>query len=138
MNHMEEIAKLLGVKLNEPFNIGYGKNEYSETFYLNEDGLCCNQYADAEFSAGLFEGLLIGNLHIIKKPWKPANGDTCYVVNPDSSFTEFKFDTLSPEHIALWALNKLYNNSQEAYDHTLSDAAYWNELYQSVINNTKE
>ena len=139
MNHMEEVAKLLDVKLNEPFNIGYGdNNEYSETFYLTNAGLWCNQYTDAESSAELLEGLLIGRLHIIKKPWKPANGDTCWVVNPDSSFSEFKFDKSSSTHIALYALNKLYNNPQEALDHISSDAAYWNELYQNIVNDTKE
>lgn len=69
MNYMKNIADLLGVEMNEFFDIEYNSGKYSERFFLTNDGLLCTgdkYYAGDVYLTQIFEGLLTGRCSIIK------------------------------------------------------------------------
>ena len=82
-NYMQDVAKMLGVELEEEFNV----SSCGQTLYkLTEDGLSCLvcdkwvEQADVAFMA-----LIKGKYKIIKLPWEPKYGDKYYY--PESNFT---------------------------------------------------
>ena len=84
-NHMEEVAKLLGVELEEVFKVtdddsGKYHNYYKFTekkgIEVSED----NVKWEADTAGTLvLKWLLIGVARIIKLPWKPSRHDTYYM-----------------------------------------------------------
>lgn len=78
MNHMKEVAALLGVQLNEEFGILCNGNYISQRkFYLTEKGLYTaggNNYSE------LMIDLLTGKYQIQKIPFKPKKGDIYYTL----------------------------------------------------------
>jgi len=72
MNKMKEVAELLGVELNEPFEI---EGEFCNPFVIKEDGLYdkYNDKDDETFSC------LIWGEYKIKKKWKPEIWKKYYV-----------------------------------------------------------
>lgn len=74
-NYMPDVAKLLGVELEEEFNIdSRGKTIYK----LTEKGLFALSILNGweKYEDFLLAALLCGELTIKKLPWKPKNGDT--------------------------------------------------------------
>lgn len=75
-NCMNEVAKLLGIELNEKFVVG------NDTYKLTPRGLVMD---GCEFIHGaLLTALLAGELEIKQvdhKPWKPEGNGTYYFVN---------------------------------------------------------
>ena len=80
MNYMENVAKMLGVELEEEFKI-----DSSDTIYrFFKNGLCfqCDgAWLPAEYQ---FFDLIKGDSKIVKLPWQPRKGDKYYC--PSSYF----------------------------------------------------
>lgn len=80
MNYMENVAKMLGVELEEEFKI-----DSSDTIYrFFKNGLCfqCDgAWLPAEYQ---FFDLIKGDSKIVKLPWQPRKGDKYYC--PSSHF----------------------------------------------------
>ena len=75
MNYMPEVLKMLGVEVDEPFNIiGADRNPY---LFDEEYNLL-----DAEYYIrnGFIRGLIIGKYEIEKLPWKPKEGCEYYTI----------------------------------------------------------
>lgn len=77
MNHMAEVAKLLGVELGEKFKI----KGFSKTYILDEDGLFDQQDGMNNFMH--LTCLLTGEFEIKRTPWKPKDNEEFYVVISD-------------------------------------------------------
>ena len=76
MNYMPEVAKMLGVKLGEPFMVGDCK------YYFTEKGLCWNNVTDSdENCVWTLYYLLNGAFTIKRKPWKPKDDEEYWLVN---------------------------------------------------------
>lgn len=80
-NLMPEVARMLGVELNEEFKIkGYDKLTYK----FNNDGLIFNRdnndvkIFDIPANALTLVSLLNGESEIVKLPWKPRKDDVFY------------------------------------------------------------
>lgn len=85
MNYMENVAKMLGVELEEEFMIDSSDKVYR--FFKN--GLCyqCSgAWLPAEYQ---FFDLIKGDSKIIKLPWQPKNGDKYY--HPASNFKDIYY-----------------------------------------------
>lgn len=91
-NHMAEVAKLLGVELDEVFSFKgcSGCYTYYSKTYLKftKSGLkeSVNRTSWHSAAAWVWKSLITGALQITKLPWKPSYGDTYYipfVVNAD-------------------------------------------------------
>ena len=81
-NHMAEVAKMLGVELEERFNIIDSKYEYAHDFYLTDNGLAISSgnYCQRE---SLLHQLLCGTCIIRRKPWKPKMGEYYWCIDPN-------------------------------------------------------
>lgn len=79
-NHMEEVAKMLGVELGEPFMVGDYK------YHFTEKGICCNDVHDSEKSCvWMLYYLLNGTYTIKRKPWKPSEGDKYWYISSNGN-----------------------------------------------------
>ena len=66
MNHMEEIAKMLGVKFGEVFKIDIGGILFETKYYLGELGLF--MVGGNKLMTGTLNGILNGRYKIVKIP----------------------------------------------------------------------
>lgn len=83
-NYMPEVAEMLGVEMNEEFEI---KETLTKSVYkLTTSGLLgkCgdNDWKHANFAIVM---LLIGEYHIVKLPWQPKYGEKYY--KPSEKFS---------------------------------------------------
>lgn len=77
-NLLPEIAKMLGVELNEEFKI---KGYDGLTYKLTDNGLELTTVDGQKtkwFDNGAFNSLLKGKMEIVKLPWKPKKGDVYF------------------------------------------------------------
>ena len=81
-NRMQEIAEMLGVELDEEFDvINQDCNLiYGCPYKLTHEG--CELQTGDTASSTLMQ-LLNGNCSIVKKPWKPKYGERFYYINTE-------------------------------------------------------
>lgn len=91
-NKMAEVAKLLGVELDEVFFFKgcSGCYTYCSKTYLKftENGLkeSVNRTSWHNAAAWMWKSLITGTLQIIKLPWNPKEGEECYISTVDNEF----------------------------------------------------
>lgn len=83
-NHMAEVAKILGVELGEPFKITSGiKDDYQSYYRFTENNCFETSYDGVEWkttiAAVLLKHILMGDIRIVKLPWRPRKGEKYYV-----------------------------------------------------------
>lgn len=87
-NHMEEVAKMLGVELGEPFKISDDREymKWQRYYQLTSDGVeVSNDNVHWEkCMSEVLEWLLRGEIGI-KLPWKPKKGEIYYFACPDDN-----------------------------------------------------
>ena len=83
-NYMAKVAKLLGVELGESFKItSYTEGDYQNYYRLTENN--CLEMSDdgvewkMTTAAVLLKYILMGDIRIVKLPWKPAIGVEYYI-----------------------------------------------------------
>lgn len=84
MNHMNEVAKMLGVELGEEFEI---EGDIFNPYRVTSQGL--SNMAGSINNCTLLR-LLTGSDAIVKKPWKPKNGERYYAVDCNESMNHYK------------------------------------------------
>ena len=96
-NHMEEVAKLLGVELEEEFHIKGAPIEW--IYELSDDGLIMYNEGQCHGTLPhLLTGLLTGKNEIVKLPWKPTNkGETYYMPAIDDESGYYTVDWLNDD-----------------------------------------
>lgn len=84
-NHMAEVAKIFGVKLGESFKITSGiQGDYQKYYRFTEDN-CLEisndgvEWKMTTVTVLLKHLLIIGDIRIVKLPWKPREGEKYYV-----------------------------------------------------------
>lgn len=111
MNHMAEVAKMLGVELGEEFECSNGYK-----YVLREDGIIESKYRD-KFSTNTFSpalvALLNGELTIKRKPWKPSIDDTFWLVDQNGDLISSKWRKYT-EQLDLYKLGNCYRTYEEA------------------------
>lgn len=74
-NYMADVAKLLGIELEEEFMV----TEDDSIYKLTKDGL---EYKSDDgnwyYANDVFLNLLDGTIEIVKLPWRPKKGDEYY------------------------------------------------------------
>ena len=83
-NHMAEVAKIFGVKLGESFKITSGiQGDYQNYYRFSENIFFETSYDGVEWkmtiAAVLLKHILMGDIRIVKLPWKPQEGEKYYV-----------------------------------------------------------
>ena len=84
-NLMPEVAKLLGVEIEEEFRI---KKYDNRKFKFYKDGLKMKWDRENEWNINntWLMGLYTGEDEIVKLPWKPKNNEQYWTVEEDSIF----------------------------------------------------
>ena len=84
MNHMAEVAKMFGVELGESFKITSDtQGDYQNYYRFTENN--CIEFSDdgvewkMTTAAALLKYILMGDIRIVKLPWKPRKGEKYYI-----------------------------------------------------------
>ena len=80
---MEEVAEMFGVELRETFKIADDIFGEHPKYYRFTEKVCLEASKDGAYwetaDAGVLEDILIGDIRIIKLPWKPQKGEKYYI-----------------------------------------------------------
>ena len=104
-NHMEEVAKMFGLELEEHFHIT--KKSYENTVYkFTKDGVAFydNKLRTWYESVGALAGILTGETEIVKLPWKPQEGHRYHFPCP-ASIEKWDYSTWSEREVDYYRLN---------------------------------
>lgn len=95
MNKIKDVANLLGVKLEEEFQLcdkWGGKNQY---FKITEDGLYSKPDEKwVKVKIFLLQEIILGHYDIVKLPFKPKFGEeywTCVMNKNEDGFIPYKY-----------------------------------------------
>lgn len=129
-NNMEEVAKLLGVELNEEFEIVFAPPSscYAKV-KLTTDGakvIDTNVYDVFNLKTYLLEHLIKGVYEIKRKPWKPKFNEKYYSVGVDGSIEDGTWlnDFLD---YTLYKIGNCYRTIEEARTNRVK----WGTFYDS-------
>lgn len=111
-NLIPEIARMLGVELNEEFKIE-GDNR---TYWFDLDGLHSGEYVAEDEDDAMLHDLLCGDIEIVKLPWKPKKGEDYYTFGgSDGSWrVSQQHWTCHPFDLALFEKGWVYRTRAEA------------------------
>ena len=129
-NNMEEVAKLLGVELDEEFELIFQPSSiYYATVKLTIDGVKVvntNVYDVFNFKSCLLEHLLKGSYGIKRKPWKPKFNEKYYSIGVDGSTEDGTWlnDFLD---YTLYKIGNCYRTIEEARENRVK----WGTFYDS-------
>ena len=84
MNKMEDVAKLLGLELGESFKITSDTEGDYHNYYRLTENNCLEMSDDGvewkmTTAAALLKYILMGDIRIVKLPWRPREGEKYYV-----------------------------------------------------------
>lgn len=123
-NHMEEVAKILGVELDEEFEIVFPQpSDCKAIARLTQSGVNvveANVYDAYNFKAYLLRDLLVGSYTIKRKPWKPENGEYYFYVNANGDECRLQYEdgwihmSDAMRHIYNYKLGNCYRTIEEA------------------------
>ena len=125
-NLIPEIAKLLGVEMEEAFKIRRPDYEVCENgiyaFFENEGLMKKNEQAEFDNNSSIeFEDLCLGNYEVVKLPWEPKYKEYYYcpsVRQIGVSYVKWWGDIID---YALKALGMVYKTKEEAEAHLAED-----------------
>jgi len=113
MNLMPEILEKLGVEVGERFYIE-DRDNYSFGVFFNENyGLIDGNFG-CLLNSNYLVALLKGDAKIIKKPWKPQNGEFGYYVSQDGSINPNNFNKKYATDCGLVAIGNCFKTKEEA------------------------
>ena len=125
-NLIPEIAKLLGVEMEEAFKIRRPDYEVCENgiyaFFENEGLMKKNEQGEFDNNSSIeFEDLCLGNYEIVKLPWKPKCDERYFY--PSAFDQEVKVEYWSGDTFdyALKALGMVYRTKAEAEENLEKD-----------------
>jgi len=80
MNYIPQIAKILGLEINEKFKLSFleGDFHFTEKELIWTSPIDGQEYGD---NSSLLADVLLGEKDIIKLPWLPQQGERYYFVN---------------------------------------------------------
>ena len=82
-NHIAEVAKLLWVELGESFKISSDTRGVYQNYYRFTENNCLEMSDDGvEWGMTVtltLRGILMGDIRIVKLPWKPRKGEKYYI-----------------------------------------------------------
>ena len=109
-NYMADIAKMLGLELDEKFKIGGIEPKYRFT----ENGVYCHvDNGWWQCSNVMLPKILLGEFEIIKLPWQPKKGEV--YCRPEDGFEDVAFDNWGnhPIDFALKEAGMVFRTKEE-------------------------
>lgn len=128
-NLIPEIAKLLGVEMEEAFKIRRPDYEVCENgiyaFFENEGLMKKNEQGEFDNNSSIeFEDLCLGNYEVVRLPWEPKEGDRYYAIAPTDDTKPYISLYIWRGYVvdyALWKLEMIYRTGEEAQAHMSED-----------------
>lgn len=118
VNHMAEVAKMLGVELGEEFEIVFPNNPNCHaTAVLYESGLNIQKHnlANQDFwHLTALTNILNGTYTIKRKPWKPKNAEYFSSVTPEGGIFSDRWRDGAWDHSNLYKIGNCYRTEEEA------------------------
>lgn len=128
MNHMSEVAKMLGVELGEIFEIN---RLGSSQFRFKEN---CFQYFNGKMwvsdlqTQSIFHSLFTGQYTIKRNPWKPKDEEAYwYIDEHGNAWTMTWENEYLSNHTNYYKLGNCYRTKEEA----LANRDKWVAFYES-------
>ncbi|MFR3145428.1 MAG: hypothetical protein ACLTOT_14520 [Eubacterium callanderi] len=91
-NYMPEVAKMLGVEIEEPFDVLDEDGEVRDCSPYKFTNETMVDYAGDEVNSWLLHCLLDGKYTIKKRPWRPKEGDTFFYVLTNGEIQKYVFE----------------------------------------------
>ena len=119
-NYMAEVAKMLGVELEEEFTV---PNKVATLKISAKDGLMYKFKDEGEWQSGAsdLQDLLIGEVEIVKLPWKPKNKEGYYYPCTYEQEVFYALWVGSTFNYAMYNLGMCYRTREEAEAHFAED-----------------
>ena len=119
-NYMAEVAKMLGVEIGEEFTI---PNKAVILKISAKDGLMYKFKDEGEWQSGAsdLQDLLMGEIEIVKLPWKPKEGEYFYFPTIIDKFVLVEPWRANTRNCALQALGMCYRTREEAETNLAED-----------------
>lgn len=119
-NYMAEVAKMLGVEIGEEFTV---PNKVATLKISAKDGLMYKFKDEGEWQSGAsdLQDLLIGEVEIVKLPWKPKNKEGYYYPNVYNQEVFYDFWVGTTTNYAMYNLGMCYRTREEAEAHFAED-----------------
>ncbi len=119
-NYMADVAKMLGVELEEEFKIEFDNGMLSNNNYILLDkGMV---YCDGAFvSASCIWRIINGEYKVVKLPWKPCKGAEYWYPNTIFGKVERTCWKDSTADYAIHTLGMCYHAKEEAEAHFAED-----------------
>ena len=120
INHMPEVAKMLGVELGEEFEIVFPEpcSCHATAIFTDEGVRIINTdvYDIYNFKAYVLRVLCTGVYGIKRKPWKPKRGETYWYVEKDGNIWEMEWHPCRymSDHVNRYKLGNCYRTREEA------------------------
>lgn len=118
MNHMEQVAKILGIEMGEKYDVIFPEvcNTCHATVMFTDEGvktITTNVYDVYNFKAYVLTHLLTGAYGLKRKPWKPTYNDEYYSIGVDGIVEHGTWldDFLD---FAMYRLGNCYRTASEA------------------------
>lgn len=118
MNYMEQVAKMLGVELEEPFKIIYSNNAESIEYYrFTKNGFEFYYDEDNEWLPGAqgFIRLILGQYKIKKKPFLSKDGERFYFIDVNKN-VQSRINDQKEFDIMSYILGNCFKTEEEAED----------------------
>lgn len=133
MNYMEQIAQMLGVELEEHFDIANTKGKIvTKDLWFTKDGLKQKGMEDSRVLPHILNSLLVGDWVISKRLWKPGLGEFyCYINNSDGEI-RYRSWADSIVDFLLYKTNNIYHTGAEAELHKDEHLAFWQEIRRGL------
>ena len=121
-NYMAEVAKLLGVELGESFEITSNTQGDYHNYYRFTENNCLEISDDGvewktTIAAVLLKHILMGDIRIIKLPWKPQKDEKYYIpcinINPVHMYDEYYWNNDNID-IGYYRMGLVCKTSEEA------------------------
>lgn len=126
MNYMEQIAQMLGVEFDEPFDMDYGDIQIptGHNYYLTKSGVKSIS-GGACAIRGLLSDLLIGAATIVKRPWSPKEGDTYYYVDLDEDVIVTQYNPNNIHDVMNVRARNCYRTAEEVTPELMEQWGAW-------------
>lgn len=147
MNYMEQIAKMLGVELDEEFYLedvtdgGYVTYDEVKTVFrlsnsgmLIEDEHIANSWID--LTHHYLPELLTGRYTIVKKPWKPKENEEYYWVDLKSRVVKGNFNCDYTWDVTRYQLGNCFRTKEEITPEVLEET--WQRCYGAYFQDDKQ
>lgn len=132
MNYIKQVAKMLGVEVEEEFNILDGnKCLLGHAPYKLTTG--CGLVDNGGDRIGtVLHAILRGEYTIQKLPWKPKVGERFYYVEVGGSIIADKFDCFYASRMNLYKMGNCFRTMAEAEENREKIARMYDEIKEEL------